>query len=230
MARRAAKGQARVQAVAALALVAPLLVLVAAIGVRADLWPLEVGYDLLTLRIAWLLAFVGAAAAVIALLLALRDFARSGLIALVSLAFGLGTLGLFAWQMNRNADAPVENVSTDLVEVPGFGDLGQFRGGVGPGAAVGPETCTGAVSVPRQVDAAEAAAALEQAGFAVRGAGIGRAEGTREGFWFGFDLDAVIRIRPGQTDIRVAARDTRPHGGEACTAVSAISRALQTAT
>lgn len=226
MTRRNGRGQGRVQALAGFAVAAPLLVLIAAIGVRANLWSLEVGYDLLTLRIAWWLSFAGVASALIALVLAFGDFGRRGLIALVAVGLAAGTLGLFVWHMNRNADRPVENVSTDLVEVPGFGDLAASRGGAGPGAAVGPEACPGAVMVPRQVSPAEATAALEQAGFAVRGAGVGRAEGTREGFWFGFDLDAVIRIRPGQTDIHVAARDARPHGGEACAAATTISRAL----
>lgn len=227
MARRSAQGQGLVQAVVALALAAPLLVLVAAIGVRTGLITLETGYDLLTLRIAWGLSFAGLGAGLTALVLSFRDFARSGLLALFALAVAGATVGVFAWQSSRNAAAPVENVSTDLVEIPGFGNLSRLRGGPGPGAAVGPEACPGAVSVPRQVAPAEAAAALEQAGFAVGGAGVGRAEGTREGFWFGFDLDAVIRIRPGQTDIHVAARDPRPHGGEACRAATAISRALQ---
>jgi hypothetical protein len=69
--------------------------------------------------------------------------------------------------------------------------------------------------------------ALEQAGFTLRGAGVGRADGSREGFWFGFDHDAVIRIRPGRTDIRVAARDHRAHGGEACRMATAISEAMR---
>lgn len=229
MARRTTRKQGPFQALAGLTLIAPLLVLVAAIGVRADLWSLGFGYDLLTMRLGWWLSFLGAAAALVALVLAVRDFGRFGLLALLALLIGGGTLGLFAWQMQRNAAGPVENVSTDLVEVPGFGNLARLRGGAGPGPAVGGGACPGAVSVPRQVAPAEAAAALEQAGFAVGGAGVGRAEGTREGFWFGFDFDAVVRIRPGQTDVHVAARDARPHGGEACAAATAISRTLQAA-
>ena len=70
--------------------------------------------------------------------------------------------------------------------------------------------------------------ALEQAGFRAHGAGVQRADGTHTGFWFGVTHDAVIRIRPGRTDIRVAARDPLPHGGEACRLATRISEALRT--
>jgi hypothetical protein len=93
---------------------------------------------------------------------------------------------------------------------------------------VGVEACPGALPVMRQIAPASAIQALEQAGFTLRGAGVARADGSREGFWFGVDHDAVIRIRPGRTDIRVAARDHRPHGGEACRMASRISEALRT--
>ncbi|MBA3048135.1 MAG: hypothetical protein FP822_00965, partial [Brevundimonas sp.] len=62
MARRT-PGAGRVQALAALAVAAPLLVLVAALGTRVGAWSVETGYDLLTMRAAWLLSFLGAAAA-----------------------------------------------------------------------------------------------------------------------------------------------------------------------
>jgi len=81
----------------------------------------------------------------------------------------------------------------------------------------------------RQIAPTAAIYALEQAGFTLRGAGVGRADGSRKGFWFGVDHDAVIRIRPGRTDIRVAARDHRPHGGEACRMATAISETLRSA-
>jgi hypothetical protein len=228
MARRT-PGAGRVQALAALTVAAPVLVLVAALGTRLGAWPVGIGYDLLTLQVGWFLSFVGAAAALAGLVLAFGNFRKLGLLATAAGLIAGATLGGFIWQKGRLSAGPVENVSTDLTEVPGFGDLGDERGGQGPGPVVGAEACPGALPVMRQIAPTAAIYALEQAGFTLRGAGVARADGSREGFWFGFDHDAVIRIRPGRTDIRVAARDHRPHGGEACRMATAISETLRAA-
>lgn len=228
MARREARGQGAVQGLALAAFAAPILVLVAALGTRGGGWSAEMGYDLLTMRVAWWLSFVGVLAALGAVVVARRDVRRSAPWALAAVVAATATLGGFIWQKTRLADGPVENVSTDLVEVPGFGDLRAQRTGQGPGPAVGVEACPGALPVMQQIAPGSAIWALERAGFTVRGAGVARADGSREGFWFGVDHDAVIRIRPGRTDIRVAARDHRPHGGEACRMASRISEALRT--
>jgi len=226
---RRTPGAGRVQALAALSVAAPVLVLVAALGTRLGAWPVGIGYDLLTLQVGWFLSFVGAAAALAGLVLAFGNFRKLGLLATAAGLIAGATLGGFIWQKGRLSAGPVENVSTDLTEVPGFGDLGDERGGQGPGPVVGAEACPGALPVMRQIAPTAAIYALEQAGFTLRGAGVARADGSREGFWFGFDHDAVIRIRPGRTDIRVAARDHRPHGGEACRMATAISETLRSA-
>jgi hypothetical protein len=228
MARRT-PGAGRVPALAALAVAAPMLVVVSALGIRGGAWSVEIGYDLLTMRVAWILSFVGAVAALAALVLSFSQFRKQGALALLAVVLAGATLGGFLWQKARFAAGAVENVSTDLVEVPGFGDLARARGGPGPGDAVGVEACPGALPVMRQIPPTAAIYALEQAGFTLRGAGVARADGTHEGFWFGFDHDAVLRIRPGRTDIRVAARDARPHGGEACRMATAISKTLRAA-
>jgi hypothetical protein len=72
-------------------------------------------------------------------------------------------------------------------------------------------------------------AALEAAGFTVVGTSPFRIEGTREGFWFGFTHDAVLRSRPGRTVGRVAGREDRPDGGEACRLAGRISEHLRAA-
>ena len=222
-------GAGRVQALALLAVLAPILVLVAALGTRVGAWPVGIGYDLLTMQAGWYLAFAGAAAALGALVLSLGSFRKLGPLALGAVLVAGATLGGFIWQKARIAAGPVENVSTDLAEVPGFGALGDARSGQGPGRAVGAEACPGALPVMRQVAPTAAIYALEQAGFILRGAGVARADGSQEGFWFGFDHDAVIRFRPGRTDIRVAARDQRSHGGAACRMATAISETLRAA-
>jgi hypothetical protein len=179
------------------------------------------------MKIGWWLAIAGGAAALAAAVLALRDARRLGLMALAAVVAAGGTLGVFVWQNSRLTSAPPEDISTDLAEIPGFGDLNDERGGRGPRVTAGVESCPGALPVMKQIAPESAIWALEKAGFTIRGAGVARADGTREGFWFGFDHDAVIRIRPGRTDIRVAARDGRLHGGDACRLASSISAALQ---
>ncbi|MDI1326697.1 MAG: hypothetical protein PSV23_07835 [Brevundimonas sp.] len=212
----------------AFSLAAPLLVLAAALGTRSGGLSLETGYDLLTMRVGWWLAIAGALAALAAVVLALRDFRRSGLLAVATVLVGGGTLAGYIWHNGRMAAAPPEDISTDLAEIPGFGDLNDERRGRGPRATAGVEACPGALPMMAQIAPGSAAWALQEAGFTIRGAGVARADGSRESFWFGFDHDAVIRIRPGRTDIRVAARDDRPHGGDACRMASRISEALRT--
>ena len=228
MARGQAKGQGAVGALLALSLAAPLLVLAAALATRSGSVSPDTGYDLLTMRIGWWLAIAGAVAAFGAVVLAMRDFRRLGFLALAAVVAGGGTLAGFVWHNGRQATAPSEDISTDLVEIPGFGALRDERQGQGPRATAGVEVCPGALPIMKQIAPGSAAWALEQAGFTIRGAGVARADGSRESFWFGFDHDAVIRIRPGRTDIRVAARDDRTHGGDACRMASRISEALRT--
>jgi len=226
MARTAIKGRGAVHALTGLAAATPLLVLVAVIGVRAGVLPMEIGYDLLTLKLAWVLSFVGAGAGVLAVILALRSFRALGLIALAGLVMGVASLGVFIWQKGRLAAGPAENVSTDLAEVPGFGDRRADRpAGLGP--AVGVEACPGALPIMTQVAPQNAAWALQEVGFNLGRVGVARADGSRSTTWFGAGFDAVIRIRPGRTDIRVAARDGRPRGGEACRLVTELSAALR---
>lgn len=225
MARTAVKGRGTVQVLTALAVASPLLVLLSIVGVRGGLLPIETGYDLLTLKVAWWLSIVGAVAGVLAVIVALKNFRLLGLVAVAALVVGLGTLGAFIWQTRQLAAGPVENVSTDLTEVPGFGRLRPDRiGGLQP--AVGVEACPGALPVMTQVSPETAAWALQEAGFNLGQAGVARADGSRQTVWFGFRYDAVIRIRPGRTDIRVAARDGRPHGGEACRLATRVSSLL----
>lgn len=225
MTRTAVKGKGAVLGLAVLALAAPLLVLLSIVGVRSGLLSLEIGYDLLTMQVGWWLAMAGAGAAVLAVLLSLRNLRDLGPLALAAVIAGGGTLGVYVWQKQKFATGPTENVSTDLVEVPGFGTLRPDDMGQGP--TVGIEACPGALPVMTQVAPESAAWALQEVGMGLGGAGVARADGSRVSIWFGFRYDALIRIRPGRTDIRVAAREGRPHGGEACRLVTRISSLLQ---
>jgi hypothetical protein len=224
------KAAGRVWALACVALAAPVLVFIASFGVKFGWWDAALGHDLLTLTVAWGLAFVGGLAALGALVLSLRDPRRLLAPALVAMIVAGVTLGLFVHQKARFASGAPQDVSSDAAEPPGFSDLiasaRRRAGAVAVGAPAGPDACPDARSAPTQVAPETARAALEAAGFQVLGAAPFRAEGTRDGFWFGFGHDAVIRIRPGRTDIRVAARNARPDGGEACRLAGVIADSL----
>ena len=223
-AKRGSGGGARLLAVVILA---PLFVLVAALGTRTGLWSYETGHDLLAMRIGAGLAAFGAVAALALVIFALRRRASS-LLAAFAVVVSAATLGVYAWQVTRIMDGPPDDISTDMAEIPGFGALDDRRGGPGPGETGGVEACPGAVPAMTQVAPASAVWALQEAGFSVQGGvTVARVAGTHRGFWFGTVHDAVVRIRPGRTDVRVAARDGRPHGGEACRLATQISENLR---
>ena len=208
------------------AFLAPLLVLVAVFGTRFGLWGAGFGLEVLTFRIARILAFVGLAAALVAVVVAFKDMRRRGLYAAVSLVVAGATLALFVVQGQRFAVPADNDVTTDAAEAPAFSRaVLAMRGGQGGGEAS--VACPDLVSVPRQVAPETAAAALEGAGFTPRGAAAFRADGSKEGFWFGLTYDAAIRIRPGRTDVRVAQREGVKVGDEACRLARAVAAGLQ---
>ena len=227
MARRGTRGGAANWSWAALVLAAPLLVFVAALGTRTGQWSYETGHDLLAMRVGPFVAGVGALAALALLVAALRRRA-SWLIALGAVAVSAATLGVYGWQISRMDSPPPDDISTDMTEIPGFGALDARRGQGGPDRTGGAEACPGARPALTQVAPSSAAWALQESGFSLEGAvSVGRAAGSHQGFWFGIRHDAVIRIRPGRTDVRVAARDGRPHGGEACRLATRLSDNLR---
>ncbi len=206
------------------ACLAPLLVLVAVFGTRFGLWNASFGLEILTLKVARILAFAGLAAALVAVLIAFKDMRRRGLYAAVSLVVAGAAVALFAVQGQRFTVPAANDVTTDAAETPAFSRaVLAMRGG----RAEESVACPDLVSVPRQVAPETAAAALEAAGFTVRGVAPFRADGAKEGFWFGLTYDAAIRIRPGRTDVRVAQREGVKVGDEACRLARAITAGLQ---
>lgn len=211
----------------AVVILAPVFVLVAALGTRTGLWRYEIGHDLLAMRVGAGLAAFGAVAALALIVFALRGRASPWLAAM-AVAVSAATAGGYAWQVSRLTAGPPDDISTDMAEIPGFGALDARRGGAGPDETGGVEACPGAVPAMTQVAPASAVWALQEAGFSVQGGvTVSRVAGTHRGFWFGTAHDAVVRIRPGRTDVRVAARDGRQHGGEACRLASQISENLR---
>jgi hypothetical protein len=212
------------------AVLGPTTILIAALGTRAGLWSADFGLDALTFLLAPALTAVGAICAIV---LAMWSMGRRRSMALAAiaavLAVGGTAAGLFLrWDAFHGMQA--WDVTSDAEDVPGFSRLlASRRAGDGAAAATSPsgsQSCAGAVSVPSQLAPQAAVAALEDAGFTVIGSAPFRAEGERSGFWFGLSHDAVVRIRPGRTDLRVTARNERAQGDETCRLASALSRAL----
>ncbi|MEH6663252.1 MAG: DUF1499 domain-containing protein [Brevundimonas sp.] len=216
-----------------LALAAPLLGFAAAFGTRVGLIDWRLGYEQLTLVWGWRLAWVSAGAALATLLLAIGDVKRRGLYALAAVLAAGATLYLhMAHRQALAAHPPVHEAASDWDEPPGFSSLirGQrARAGAAPLATRQAPLCDEARPALTQAAPETAEAALEAAGFTVVGTSPFRVEGTREGAWFGFSQDAVLRIRPGRTDVRVSGREARPDGGEACRLAGQISEHLRAA-
>lgn len=245
--RKAAAAYVRLALV--VGLVAPVLVGIGAFATKTGLLTPEVGYERLVLGWAALAARIGAAAGLLAVAASLTDLRRLLPWALAALVIPGATLAGFLVFERAQADRPpVHDVSTNWDEPPNFSDQMMARRGpsaapveasptvpadLGPPwggqtvAAINARTCPGAAPVPRQVSPDEAARALEQTGVQVIGRAPWRVEGTHESWWFGFETDVVVRIRPGRTDVRAVGRAARPDLGAACRRVTAIVEALR---
>ncbi|HEV7228662.1 DUF1499 domain-containing protein [Brevundimonas sp.] len=202
----------------------------ASMGTRGGFWSPDFALDVLTFRVAAALTALGAVCALVLAVQSMRRPRAVGLAAAIAvLAVGATASGLgLRWSTFNGLQA--WDVSSDRDEPPGFSDvLARRRAAEGAARApspAGPQACPGAVSVASQLTPEAASAALEDAGFTVIGSAPFRVEGERRGFWFDLAHDAVVRIRPGRTDLRVTARAARAQGEETCRLASALSRAL----
>ena len=230
MAKQKGKGSGGGLILVAAALAAPLLVLAAVLGAQAGLWSRFFAFEVLTLSVGRYLALAGVAAAALCVVVALKDIGRRWPFAAVAVVAAGATLALFLMQQARFAiDAPID-VSTNAADPPGYSRLimaqRQAEGAVAVSTPQG-SGCPAAVSLPTQVSPKAAKDALERAGFKVVVATLFRAEGVHDGLWFGFTHDAVVRIRPGETDVRVTAREGVAQGDEACRMASRIVASLR---
>lgn len=213
--------------------VAPALVFLSVVGVRTGGLDWQTGYQTLTMTWAWRAAMVGAAAALVAIWCGLRAPRRAGGWALAAAAISAGTLWVFAQALaGTSSAAPAADVTSNRADPPGFARMIEAQRQAddavptsrGPGVD---DRCANAGSIPSQASPEAASVALQRAGFTVLGRGVGRSDGSREGFWFGRTHDAAIRIRPGQTDVRIASREPGPDAGQACRLLNEILAELQ---
>lgn len=209
---------------AALAAAPGVLIVAAIAATRFGGLDLSVSYDLLTWTVARGLAWVSLAGALVAVVLALRDLKGRGVYAAIAVVLSAATVGGFVRQQGQLALNTPRDVSTNIAEPPVFTPV---PGTNGYAFIAGPDACTGVRSIPSQVLAQQATSALVDAGFPISKAETFRVEGVHEGAWYGFAYDAVVRIRPGRTDVRVIARDSRPDGGATCRLTAKIVAALE---
>lgn len=190
-------------ALTALALAGPAALGIAVTGVQFGPWsPASVQTPQL-LTGAWILCWVSLAAAVLLVVLALRD--RKLLIqAGVALVAAVLVTGALAKDRAERAEAGPADASTDLADPPALS------------AGGAPADCHGLSAIERQVALGQATGALQEAGFHFDRASNFVVRGDHESFWLGARYEAVVRIRPGRTDVRVAAVDPEADGGGAC--------------
>lgn len=214
---RVKTGMARVRIAAGLAVIAPLMTFIAVLLTRNGIVSLDTGLDLLTLQVAQIVSWTALGFALLSLVLALPQFGRLGLVSIAIVLICGAVVVAFVVQSRSIALAGPMDVSTDLTEPPAV-----------PGATGAPVACAGVQAVLTQVAPARATEALHAAGFSVTESQLFRSRGIRDGFWFGMGHEAVVRIRPGRTDVRVVARYDHTDGGATCKIAARLVAALQT--
>lgn len=250
---RASKGRKAAGLVVGLAvaigLVAPLLLLVAALGTKAGVIDWKFGFGVMARQWASTAAMVGVATGLVALLAAFTDFRRLGAPALIALVLPAAVLGgFFHLRQTAKAVPPIHDVSTDWNEPLGFSKTFMARARVDAAnpvendprapvkagspwsgrrvAEINAETCPGAKPVARMVDSNRVREVLEEKGLTVFGAAPWRVEATDESAWFGFKDDVVVRIGPTRTDVRSISRVGVSDLGVNCKRVTEIVEAL----
>lgn len=200
------------------AFVAPVIVVLSAFAVRAGVIPVEAAINLVTLGVARSIAFAAPAVILVTLWMTRRNWRRAAKYAVPAFVVSALSLGLFQYQTSRMADAGPLDVSTNPADSPVL----RLQNGL-------PGSCDGLAAVGTQLLPEAAAWALQEQGFAISNAGLFEVQGTRRGFWFGRRYDAVVRIRPGRTDLRLAAEGDRADGGAVCRQALGLAKLLQPA-
>lgn len=213
--------KARSQALAALivACIAPVVVVLSAFAVRLGVIPVGLALDVFVLGVARIVAFAAPAVGLIVLFMTRSSWRRTAKYGVTALFVSGLTLGMFVQQTRQMVVASPLDVTTNPAEPPAL----RLQAGA-------PQTCPGLAPVETQLLPEGATWALQQQGFTITDAGLFEVRGTRQGFWFGRRYDAVVRIRPGRTDFRLAAEGQRPDGGAVCRQALALAESLQPAT
>lgn len=227
-----------VRAALVLAFLVPVYFLVGALGTKFHLFDWRIGFGLMTYMWGKFVLIGVLAFAAIGLALAFFTPPRRGmaaaLIAMLIPALGLG-YGLYVGQQAQGV-APIHDISTDLLDPPGFSDAVVAARARVPGAndldllnkhtrdgraftALQQESYGDIASVPTGLDATRAfevavALAREQ-GWALGlvDADAGAIEATASSFWYGFTDDIAVRVRADGSGARVDMRSVSRVGG-----------------
>jgi uncharacterized protein (DUF1499 family) len=201
-----------------LALLAVGLLALSGIGVRLGLWPFGTGLQLFRYS-----AYLGLAAAAIAVVGLLIPKARAGALGGLVVALGLGVgAAYFPWHWRQRARAvpPIHDISTDLEHPPRFVAVLPLRsdapntseyGGTEVAAAqrrAYPDIRPLILAIPPPVAFNRALDAAKRMGWSLVAADStgGRIEATATTAWFGFKDDVVIRVTPAPTGSRIDVR------------------------
>jgi hypothetical protein len=211
-------GRARLGLV--LAALAPLTAFAAVVGYKFNVWSVDFALDLLTLKVALGLTALGVFGAVYAAIAGLAERRYAGSLGLAAVVISAVTVAGFGWHFTLMRDARgMGDVSTNAGDPPGFNErimVGRQRGGADPlSVQAGAGGCAVAF-LPTQVAPGVVAYGLDKAGVDIRGAGVGGGGGTWISFWYNRRYSAVVRVRPGRTDVRVTAWDRKHDRGQAC--------------
>jgi len=201
-----------------LALLAAVVLGFSGVGIRLGLWPFSAGFQLLRWN-----AYLGLAAAGIAVVGLLIPKARTGGLGALVVALGLG-LGIaylpWHWRQRARAVPPIHDISTDLDNPPDFVAVLPLRANApNPSAYGGAEVAAAQrrgypdiqpllLAAPPPVAFARALDAAKGLGWALVAADSagGRIEATATTTWFGFKDDIVVRVTPTTTGSRIDVR------------------------
>lgn len=201
-----------------LAILAPALLALSGLGVRAGLWPYRIGLGMF--GAALVVGLLAAAAAAIALAL---PGVRAGWGLRLTLALLAGaTSALPPAEFVRRVKAvpSIHDITTDVESPPQFVAILKLRAGATnppdyPGPHIGelqgiayPQLRPLQLAAPPREVFARAAAASEGMGWEVvaKDPAAGRIEAVATTRWFGFKDDVVIRVAPAGTGSRVDLR------------------------
>ncbi len=200
------------------------------LGTRAGAWDFRTGFTLLRYA-----AYLGAAAAVLALAALLITRPRGGALAALVGAVVLGaiTFGLpYSQQLAARSVPPIHDITTDTADPPLFVDVLPLRADAPNSADYGGDSLAmqqreaypDLQPVQLSVGAAEAFARVRRAADAMgwelvsTDSAAGRLEATATTTWFGFKDDVVVRVRPAGAagavvDVRSVSRVGRSDVG-----------------
>lgn len=210
------KAQTRLKALVLVTALPLIVTTIAVFGGQFGLMDVGTARGLLVLTVVRGLIFVGLFAALAAVLIARADIRDRGVWALLALVLAAGSALVFFTQSAKAVPGP-NDVTTDPADPPALSrQLMAARTAANASPLGQSVACEGLEPLPTQIAPEVAGWAVRQAGFNVIGFAAFRAEGDRDGYFFGLGHDAVVRIRPGRTDVRVIAHQDQPQGDVAC--------------